>query len=93
MIKIKKVEHSAHRELKKIDMAVAKTLLRTAPKKWQYIYSDKKDRKISLIHFKDDLHGNVWEIYAFEDPSLFSDTRRFKNKKKAEEYIFDIFSK
>jgi len=52
--------------------------------KYQYNFI-KRDMKISLIKIWDGLRDGrwMWEIHAFEDKRLFSDTEKFLTKKEA----------
>ena len=61
-------------------------------RQWQYYFESKKG-KISMIHFLKHSFSSkpdsdwIWEIYAYENPKLFTDIIRFKTKKQAEKAI------
>lgn len=66
--------------------------------KWQYIYSDNKGNKISLVHldmrfkgFQINSWDEWWEIYQLEGKdNLFEDVEKFGTKKKAEVRIKEL---
>lgn len=54
---------------------------------WKYLFSSKKGN-VSMIKIREYCPSRwVWEIYAYENPKLFSDCLRFKTKKQAEKVI------
>lgn len=62
----------------------------TLPRRWQWIYkNDVTGDEISMIHIKGMLnYEDIWEVFAFENPKLFTDIRRFDTKLEAETFIY-----
>jgi len=70
----------------------------TGPHQWDYEtlpgpHAVGKPRRISMIRVKALILRSdkwLWEIYAYEDKRLFSDTRRFdKPRAEVEKIVFD----
>lgn len=82
-ISIQKIIHKGWKEYEKAMANITQTGFKLTRRfgKYQYIMTSDKG-EISIIKIKNFKNWN-WEIFAFKNNNLFSDTQSFSTKKKA----------
>jgi len=93
-MKVEKRIHSGWKEINGCNDGMGKGTPETQNwcGKYQYIYSDDKGNKISLVElFGYELMGGKWEIFQIEgNEQLFDDVERFQTKEEAEKRIKEL---